>query len=65
MASTYDVTIPHNSGYSPVTYTEEIVVTNNRIYEFAFIDHGQNVDSYNNLKQYIMSSLKTKGQEYG
>jgi hypothetical protein len=61
MAATYDATIPVGSQFYPLTYTEETIVNSNRLLQFKFINRNKNPDAYNNLKEYIMSSISING----
>ena len=59
LTSTFDVKLPENSKYYPSAYTEKAVVTMHHVYTFAFITDNENFDRYRNLKERMISSIKT------
>jgi hypothetical protein len=56
-AFSYDVSLPadHNSS----AYTEEVVVTVHHLYRFAFITDTEHFNTYQALKERMLSSIKT------
>lgn len=59
LASTFDVKLPEGTKYLPSAYSEKAVVTMHHVYNFAFITDNENFDKYKNLKERIISSIKT------
>jgi hypothetical protein len=59
LTSKFDVKLPESSKYYPSAYTEEAAVTMHHVYNFAFITNNENFDRYTNLKDKIISSIKT------
>ena len=59
LTSKFDVKLPENSKYYPSAYTEEPAVTMHHVYNFAFITDNENFDRYRNLKDKMISSIKT------
>jgi hypothetical protein len=59
LASTFDVKLPEGTKYLPSAYSEKAVVTIHHVYNFAFITGNENFDKYRNLKDKIISSIKT------
>ncbi|MEI7856687.1 MAG: hypothetical protein WCH85_04190 [Methanomicrobiales archaeon] len=56
----YDVTMTRSTGYYPITYTKETVVTTRHVYSFAWVTDGENFTRYQNLKEYMLSSITVK-----
>jgi len=59
MGSTYDVTLPKGSKYYPPSYSIKTVVTRRHVYNFGFFTDTDNFTIYKNLKERIISSIKT------
>jgi len=59
LASTFDVKLPEGTKYLPSAYSEKAVVTMHHVYNFVFITNNKNFDKYKNLKERIISSIKT------
>jgi hypothetical protein len=59
LTSTFDVKLPEASKYYPSAYTEKAAVTMHHVYTFAFIADNENFDKYRNLKERMISSIKT------
>jgi hypothetical protein len=59
MASSYDVTLPEGTRYYPSAYTIKAVVTRRHAYYFGFFTDTQNFSTYRNLKDVMISSVKT------
>ncbi len=59
MASTYDVTLPEGTGYYPSAYTIKAVVTQRHAFYFGFFTDTKNFGTYRNLKDIMISSVKT------
>jgi hypothetical protein len=59
LASTFDVKLPEGSNYDPSAYSEKAVVTLHHIHYFAFITDNKNFDKFRNLKDRIISTIKT------
>jgi len=59
LASTFDVKLPEGSNYLPSAYSEKAMVTMHQMGTFAFITDNENFDKYRNLKDKIISSIKT------
>jgi hypothetical protein len=59
LMSTYDVTLPENSTYSPSAYSIKAIVTLHHVYNFGFLTDTENFSRYQNLKERMMSLIKT------
>ena len=57
--STYDVTMPKGSEYYPSAYTVKTVVAMQHLIQFAFLTDNENFNTYQNLKEYMLSSITT------
>lgn len=58
--STYDVTMPKGSQYYPLAYTLKTFVNMHKENSFAFITDNENFNKYQNLKEFMLSSLTTE-----
>jgi hypothetical protein len=63
MASTYDVTLPKGTNYYPSAYTIETIVSLRHAYNFGFFTDTDNFSKYRNLKDIMISSVKTPDTE--
>jgi hypothetical protein len=63
MASTYDVTLPEGTHYYPSAYTIETIVSQLHAYNFGFFTDTANFTKYRNLKEIMISSVKTPDTE--
>jgi hypothetical protein len=63
MASTYDVTLPEGTNYYPSAYTVKTVVSLRHEYNFGFFTDRNNFGRYQNLKEKMISSVKTPETE--
>ncbi len=59
MASSYDVTLPEGTLYFPSAYTIEAIVTERHAFYFGFFTDTKNFTLYQNLKEIMISSIKT------
>jgi hypothetical protein len=59
MASSYDIVLPETTSYYPSAYTVEAVVTRRHAYYFGFFTDTRNFSTYRNLRDIMMSSIKT------
>jgi hypothetical protein len=59
MQSTYDVKLPENSKYNPSAYSVKAIVTMHHVYNFGFVTDTEGFSKYQNLKERMMSSIKT------
>jgi hypothetical protein len=59
MASTYDVTLPEGTEYYPSAYTVKAIVTERHAFYFGFFTDTKNFSTYRNLKDIMISSVKT------
>lgn len=55
----YDVTLTRTR-YYPTTYTKKSVVTTRHLYSFAWVTDSENFTKYQNLKEYMLSSITVK-----
>lgn len=55
--SSYDVTLSKDLRYYPSAYTKRTVVTTHHLYSFAFVTSVENFSKYQNLKEYLFSSI--------
>jgi hypothetical protein len=60
MASSYEVKLPGTSPYYPSAYSVKTVVTTRNVYNFGFFSDTTTFDTYQNLEERIISSIKTK-----
>ncbi len=62
MASTYDTVMANGSKYYPypLAFTKKDVITTHHWYSFGFITDYENFNKYQDLKNYIISSVITK-----
>jgi len=63
MASTYDVTLPEGTHYYPSAYTIKTIVSLRHVYYFGFFTDTVNFNKYRNLKEIMISSVKTPDTE--
>jgi len=59
MASSYDVMLPAGTLYYPSAYTIEAIVTERHACYFGFFTDTKNFTLYHNLKEIMVSSIKT------
>lgn len=59
MASSYDVVLPERTRYYPSAYSIKAVVTQRHAYYFGFFTDTGNFSRYRNLKDIVISSVKT------
>ena len=59
MASSYDVTLPEGTPYYPSAYTIEAIVTERHVFYFGFFTDTKNFMLYHNLREIMISSIKT------
>jgi hypothetical protein len=59
MASTYDVTLPEGTRYYPSAYTIKAIVTRRYAFYCGFFTDTKNFSTYRNLKDVMISSVKT------
>ena len=59
--ATYDVTMPKGSQYYPLAYTVKTFVNMRKENSFAFITDNENFNKYQNLKEFMLSSITTEG----
>ncbi|MDO9325679.1 MAG: hypothetical protein Q7T80_12070 [Methanoregula sp.] len=57
VTSFYDVTMSRSTRYYPITFTKETVVTTHHVYSFAWVTDSENFTKYQNLKEYLLSSI--------
>jgi hypothetical protein len=60
MASSYEVKLPRTSPYYPSAYSVKTMVTTRNVYNFGFFTDTTTFDTYRNLEERIISSIKTK-----
>jgi len=59
MASTYDVLLPEGTRYYPSAYTIKAVITQRHAFYCGFFTDTKNFSTYRNLKDVMISSVKT------
>jgi hypothetical protein len=63
MASSYDVTLPEGTQYYPSAYTVKTIVSLLHAYNFGFFTDTADFNKYRNLKEIMISSVKTPDTE--
>jgi len=58
MAASYDVTLPEGTTYYPSAYTIKTVVSQRREYNFGFFTDTENFNTYRNLNEIMISSVR-------
>lgn len=57
MTATYDVTLTRDTKYYPAAYAKKTIVTPHHVYTFGFVTDSENISTYKNLKDYMLSSV--------